>query len=445
MIDQALYQIISLDLPAVLCALFACMACALLGNFLVLRKISLMGDAISHAVLPGIVISFLLSGSRGGVAVFIGAAIAGIVTTVLVELVRSFGRLDSGAAMGVVFSIMFAMGVLLIEQAAARNVDLDADCLLHGQLETIFWYPPNEWAQLFSLAAFRLLPSEVLASAAVLIASIAFVVLFYKELTLAAFDSALATSLGINAKFLHYALMVVVAGAVVASFEAVGSILVIAMIICPAATARFYTDKLKVQIALSQVFACLAVICGYILGGFGPLWLGYDNAINAGGMMTVVAGLLLFTSALVAPEYGIISRQLRRLALSTKVYREDFLAALFRAEEKNLGGLQKESMFENLGKNLVSRAAFRKLLSEKLIEIKDNMIRLSEKGKTEAQALVRSHRLWESFLVDKAGIQADHVHSSAEKLEHFTQSELGQKLAEEQSYSQSDPHGKKIP
>src|SRR5690606_25426099 len=135
-----LHNLVSLDFPAALTAAFAAMACALLGNFLLLRRLSLMGDSISHSVLPGIVLAFLFTGSRLTWPVFLGAAIAGICSVFLVELVHRLGRLETGAAMGVVFSIFFAAGVLLIEQAAARNIDLDADCLLHGQLETIFWY-----------------------------------------------------------------------------------------------------------------------------------------------------------------------------------------------------------------------------------------------------------------------------------------------------------------
>ena len=179
---DTIYQLLSLDLPPFLSAVFAAASCSLLGNFLVLRRVSLMGDAISHAVLPGIVIAFLVSGSRSSLPIFIGAALAGVLTTLLVELVRRLGRMEAGAAMGVVFSLLFALGVLLIEQAAARNIDLDADCLLHGQLESIFWYPPETWAQFLSLSTIALLPSEVITSICVFALCVLFVLALYKEL-----------------------------------------------------------------------------------------------------------------------------------------------------------------------------------------------------------------------------------------------------------------------
>ena len=130
---------IGLDLFPLLAGTLASVGCGLLGNFLVLRRLSLMGDAISHSVLPGLVIAFLIASSRSPLVMFLGAAIAGVATVVLVELVKKLGRVEPGAAMGVVFSILFAAGVLLIEQAAADLVDLDAECVLHGQLELLWW------------------------------------------------------------------------------------------------------------------------------------------------------------------------------------------------------------------------------------------------------------------------------------------------------------------
>ena len=440
------YQFLSLDLPPLLTATCAALSCALLGNFLVLRRLSLMGDAISHAVLPGIVAAFLVSGSRASFAVFIGAAIAGVLTAVLVELVRKFGRLDTGAAMGVVFSVMFAAGVLLMEQAAARNVDLDADCLLHGQLETIFWYPPSSgsWLRMDTLHA---IPNEVFVSALVLVLSMAFVKIFYKELALAAFDPALATALGFNASLMHYLLMIFVAGAVVASFEAVGSILVVAMIICPAATARYFTDRLNVQIGLSLLFASISSVGGYLLGAFGPQLLGYEHSVNAAGMMAVVSGILLFGSALASTRYGIFARQIRKLRLAVQVYREDIVARLYRIAEGTVPHriVSSEDMLQSVGRNFLSKRALRQLIDGKEVTGAPNDLCLTELGKQRAGVLVRSHRLWESFLVEKAGLDPDHVHESAERLEHFTEPELRERLAKSQHDPEKDPHGKIIP
>ncbi|MCB0339650.1 MAG: metal ABC transporter permease, partial [Bdellovibrionales bacterium] len=189
-----LSQFIALDLPPLLTGLSSGLACALLGNFLLLRRMSLMGDALSHSVLPGIVFAFLISGTRASLPIFIGAAAAALLCAVTIEAVRRLGRVEGGAAMGVVFSLYFAGGILLMEQAAARNIDLDADCLLHGQLETIFWYPPDTLSQFFTWTTLTALPQELVTSVAVLLFVILFLSVFRKELKLVTFDQSLAAS-----------------------------------------------------------------------------------------------------------------------------------------------------------------------------------------------------------------------------------------------------------
>ena len=451
--SEFVYQFLSLDFPGVASALFASMSCALVGNYLLLRRMSLMGDAISHAVLPGIVVAFLLSGHRSSLVVFLGAAIAGIIAAVVIELIRKLGNLESSAAMGVVFSVMFAIGVLLMEQAAARNVDLDADCLLHGQLEMIFWYPPRDFASLFSWQTFSLLPSEVVTGALVFVLVVIFVALFYKELAICSFDAALASSLGFRPQLMHYLLMIVMASAVVASFEAVGSILVIAAIICPAACARFYTDKLLVQNVLSLLFAILSVVLGYAFAVYLPLWLGYANSLSAGGMITVMSGCLLAGSAVVAPRYGVLSKAVRRGILSRNVLVEDLLSFLYRLEESGSSerySFDSDKVARLLGvhsfqRKISFRFAKRVLFSEGLVESDGESSELTDKGRQRAKQLVRTHRLWESFFVKELGLRPDHVHDSAEQLEHFTEIDLTEKLAEEQGKPERDPHGKEIP
>jgi len=433
---------VTLDLPALLTAVFAAVACALLGNYLVLRGLSLMGDAISHAVLPGIVVAFLLTSSRSGITIFIGAAVAGILSAAIIEFVRKYGRVESGAAMGVVFSIFFALGILFIEQAAARSVDLDADCLLHGQLETIFWYPPPG-VPLLSREALALLPSEVMTSFLTLVVVIGFVLLFYKELKLSSFDSALADALGFRSSFLHQMLMVMVACAVVASFKAVGSILVIAMLICPAASARLWTDRYNVQIILSVVFAILSCVLGYFLGAFGPLWLGYKNSVSAAGMMAVVSGLLLTGSIILAPRHGVLARSLRQLKLAVRVRGEDILALIYRAKEVGKP-VNLQQIRSTLGDELLTTVALLNVKSSALV-VGDEELSLSTPGEARAKELVRSHRLWESYLVQQAALSPDHVHDIAERLEHVTAAELQEKVATKHGEGELDPHGKPIP
>lgn len=292
-----LQNFLQLDLPAMLATLFATLACALLGNFLVLRRQSLMGDAVSHAVLPGIVAAFLVAGSRATWPIFVGATVAAVVAVVLIELVRRFGRLESGTAMGVVFSIMFAAGVVLMEQAAASNVDLDAECVLYGQLEDILWLAPTGLGSLLDPVALADMPREVVTLAAALLVTAAAVALFWKELKITSFDPELATTLGFPAGAVNLGLMVLVGIVAVAAFEAVGSILVIAMFICPAGAARLLTDRLRVQLWLSLLFAALSAVGGYVLAAFGPFWIGLGNSLAASGMIAVVSGMILAAAA----------------------------------------------------------------------------------------------------------------------------------------------------
>jgi manganese/zinc/iron transport system permease protein len=307
--DPTTYQFIALDLPPLLAALFSAIACAILGSYLVLRRQSLLGDAISHSVLPGIVVAFLVTGSRSTIPIFVGAAFAGICSAFLIEIVRKFGNVDESAAMGVIFSTFFALGILTMEQAAARNIDLDPDCLLHGQLETIFWYPPNDWAAFFSWSTLASVPAEVYASAIAALLVIGFVTALWKELLISSFDPALCHALGFRSDLIHHTLMVLLACAVVASFKTVGSILVIALLVCPAATARLCTDRLGVHLILSVVFACVACSAGYVFAAFGPQWLGYEQSVNVAGMIAVISGVLLGGAACFAPRYGIVARR----------------------------------------------------------------------------------------------------------------------------------------
>jgi len=305
----SLQTFLQLDLPALLATLFATMACALLGNFLVLRRQSLMGDAVSHAVLPGIVAGFLIADSRATWPIFVGATVAAITAVVLIDLVRRFGRVEAGTAMGVVFSIMFAGGVVLMEQAAASNVDLDAECVLYGQLEDILWLAPTGLASLIDPVALSQMPREVVTLAVALAVSALAVGLFWKELKITSFDPSLATTLGFPAGAVNLGLMILVGIVAVAAFEAVGSILVIAMFICPAGAARMLTDRLATQVRLSLLFAAVSSIGGYTLAAFGPLWLGMEHSLAASGMIAVVSGVVLGLAIVFGPRHGLLARR----------------------------------------------------------------------------------------------------------------------------------------
>jgi manganese/zinc/iron transport system permease protein len=295
------------DLPSLLLGVLAALSCAIIGNFLLLRRQSLMGDTISHVVLPGIVGGYLLVGAMSTWAMMGGAGVAAIASVLLIALVRHLARVEGGAAMGLVFTTMFALGVVMLEQSGARAVHLDVEHALYGNLESAVWLDAEGWGDLLSPKKLAALPAAVWRLAGVTALVFGLVILFYKELKLASFDPAFADNLGFSSRAIDLALIVLTAVAAVAAFEAVGSILVIAMFVCPAAAARMLTDILARQIWLSAAFALVSGILGYGVAAFGPIMLGYTASLSAAGMIAVVAGLIQLITMLLAPRYGALA------------------------------------------------------------------------------------------------------------------------------------------
>jgi manganese/zinc/iron transport system permease protein len=277
----------TLDTWIVVIGVLCAVACALPGCFLVLRKMSMMGDAISHAVLPGLAMGFLLTGTRANITMFLGAALVGVLTAVFTQWISRYGRVDSGASMGIVFTSFFAVGILLIVRAA-NHVDLDPGCVLYGAIELT----PLDTITIKSFSGWIVeIPRAVITLTAVLLLNVILIVLLYKEFKCSAFDPELATALGINAQVMHYVLMAMTAVTTVAAFEAVGSIIVIAMLIVPAATAYVLTRRLGMMLALASFVAALSAILGHASAIVLPYWAGLDG-INTAGMMAVLSGLL---------------------------------------------------------------------------------------------------------------------------------------------------------
>ena len=294
-------EFVPLSLVPLLIGIFAAVACALPGNFLVLRRQALIGDAISHVVLPGIVVAFLVTGVISTWPMMLGAMGAAIVAVALIELIRRLGRIEPGAAMGVVFTTLFAAGVLLLEQSDTSTVHLDVQHALYGNLESLIWLDATGWASLADPAALRGLPVELPRMGLTLIGVALFTAVFWRPLKLSTFDEGFARTLGMRTGVIGLALVVVAAIAAVAAFDAVGSIIVIAMFICPPAAARLMTNRLETQIAWSVGFATLSAVLGYVLAGYGPLWLGARDAVSAAGMIAAMSGLILALAALFGP------------------------------------------------------------------------------------------------------------------------------------------------
>jgi manganese/zinc/iron transport system permease protein len=262
--------------------------CALLGCFLVLRRMALVGDAISHAVLPGIVLAYFLVGSRSNLLMLFGASVFGMLSTFLVEFFHQKAKVQSDASIGIVFTFLFALGVILISMYAGQ-IDLDQDCVLYGEIA----YIPLDMVLLTDRL---MLPRALLINLAVLVFILVFIYLFYKELFLTTFDPAYAAVMGIGVSVWHYALMGVVSLSTVAAFESVGAILVVALLIVPAATAYLLTKNFKKMLLIASSIGLLISIGGY--------WLAHFTEGSIAGGMASVAGILFAFAFILSPSEG---------------------------------------------------------------------------------------------------------------------------------------------
>lgn len=294
-------DLLRLDLPALIAAVLACGVCGLMGSFLVLRRESLVGDALSHAVLPGIVLGFAVTGARSGLPMLLGALGAALLATLAINTVRRAARLESGAATGVVFTAFFAAGLVLLEATGARSVDLDLDCVLFGQLETVVWLEAEGWHSLLDPAALAHLPRQLHLLAGVALAVALAVALLWRPLKLLCFDAEYAAALGLPSRGLETVLSLLVAAAAVAAFESVGSILVVAMLVCPAAAVRLLTDDYRVQVLGGMALGAGMGALGYALAGPLPAALEVPISLNAAGVIGTLGGLAVAAAALWRP------------------------------------------------------------------------------------------------------------------------------------------------
>jgi len=284
------------DLYIILTATLVSASCALLGSFLILRRMAMVGDAISHAVLPGIVIAFLLSGSRDSVTMLLGAGIIGMFTTFLIEFFHKKARLQTDASIGVTFTWLFAIGVVMISLFAGK-VDLDQDCVLYGEIA----YVPLD--VIITQGGLNIGPKALYVSGIILLANVLFIFLAYRKLFLTTFDPAFARAIGISTTLWHYALMGAVSMTTVASFESVGAILVVALLIAPAATAYLLTDNFKTMLGL----ACLAGTVSSITGYYLAVWL--DGSIA--GAIATMSGVLFGIAMIFSPAHGLFFRKIK--------------------------------------------------------------------------------------------------------------------------------------
>ncbi|WP_454085885.1 metal ABC transporter permease [Georgenia sp. Marseille-Q6866] len=297
----------SVDVVIIVTALLVVAPCALLGCFLLLRRSVMVGDAISHAALPGIVLAFLLTGSLGPLAAVAGAAAFGLLTVVLVDLLERGGKVRGDAATGIVFTGLFALGVLLVARYGG-NVHLDLEHVLFGEIA----FAP---LHVLTVGGVDLGPRSWWTTGTVAVVAVAAVVLLYKELKVTTFDPALAAVVGISPVLVHHVLMALVSVTVVGAFDSVGAILVVALLAGPAATAYLLTDRLGLMLVTALGVGAVAVLGGY---GLAVVW-----DLSIAGMIASVVGAAFLLALLAAPRHGLVGaavvRRRRRTVLRRRL------------------------------------------------------------------------------------------------------------------------------
>jgi manganese/zinc/iron transport system permease protein len=353
-------------------------ACAIPGVYLVLRQMAMMSDAISHSILLGIVLAFFVVESTTSPILVLGAASVGVLTVFLVETLQRTGRVKEDAAIGLVFPLLFSIGVILISRYAG-NVHIDVDAVLLGELA----FAPFDR---FVIGGRDLGPQALWLMGTILALNIALVAIFFKELKIATFDPALAAALGFSPALIHYGLMTSVSITAVGAFDAVGSILVVALMIGPPVTAYLITDRLQTMVILSVVIGAAASVAGYWLAH----WL---DASIAGAMATMIG--LVFTAVLFfSPERGLVAvarrRSRQRIEFAQTMLTIHLLNHEFSPEaleENRFDGLDRHLHWNSDFTNRIVRLAER----NDLIERRDELLVLTPTGRARAaSAMVRT-------------------------------------------------------
>ena len=279
-----------ISLWVVLMGFFVTAACGLVGNYLLLRRMALIGDAISHSILPGLVVAFIIFKHNATWVMFLGAFAAGLLTVVLIEFIHKQSRVKPDAAICIAFTTLFALGVVLMSNLETKgSIHIDAECVLYGEIALVALEPP------FVLGGWQLGPPSVLRMALVLCVIALTILTFYKELLVTSFDPGLSRSMGLRTGLWHYGLMGALAIVVVSAFEAVGAILAVAMLIVPPMFAGQLSDRLPVRLGLTVLHAALSALIGFHLS----VWL---NCSAAGAMVVAAAGL--FVAVWISSQLG---------------------------------------------------------------------------------------------------------------------------------------------
>lgn len=390
--------------------------CGVLGCFIVLRNMSLVGDALAHAILPGVVVAYILVG-YSTLAFFSGAVVAGLLTAVGITWIQQRVRTKNDAAVGIVFTSMFSLGVILISRISRQDgVHLDLKDFLFGY-------------------ALGVSDTDLLLTALVMAYVLLSVAIFYRYLFASTFQEVVAQTMGVPVRLLHYFLMLLLSFAVVASLQTVGVILVVAMLITPAATALLLSQRLNRVLFIAGLIGMLSAIVGMAVA----VWL---NTPPGPAMALVATGFYL-TTVVFAPRRGLVAKRYYRRRRTRLTEREDILKRVFR---QNQGEGTADAVAIRTELDLTPAAwgrQLRHLRGKGLMEPKQ--LRLTNAGKLLALRMVRAHRLWETYLNQEVGLTPEQIHDEAERLEHLLTPEMIDRVDEELGYPETDPHGSLIP
>ncbi len=401
--------------------------CGLMGAFLVVRKLSLMGDSLSHAVLPGVALGFLWNMTKDPVAIFVGAVVVGVLGAATVQAIRNTTRHKEDAALGFVLASFFGVGICLftmIQNLPGGNKS-GLDKFMFGQ-------------------AAALGSGDVWLLAGVTVVVLCGVLLFYKEYLVTSFDPAFARSFGLRVPWFDYSLMLLLAFAIVSALQAVGIVLVSAMLVIPAAAAYLLTDRFRVMLLLSAVFGMTSAALGAFASFVG-------RNLPTGPFMVLAAALVFALALFFGPRHGIVSRWWRQRSHSARIGRENTLKALYHVLEA--GGFETEQVVVREfaeRRRLTMEEAFAELHAlqkhgQVTLNPDETVVGFTPDGWQRACEIVRNHRLWELFLTDSANYPADHVHDDAEAIEHVLSEATVMQLEKDLAYARVDPHGKLIP
>ncbi len=389
--------------------------CGILGCFIVLRNMALIGDALSHAILPGVVVAYVL-GMGTALGYFGWATVAGLLTALIITWIQRNVKTKNDAAIGIVFTAMFSLGVIGISRVSRMpGAHLDLKDFLFGNVLGV----ANE---------------DLYLTLAITIYVLLSVAIFYRYLFITTFQPVIAETMGISSSTIHYFLMLLLSFAVVASLSTVGVILVVAMLITPASTALLLSDRLHRVLVIAAVFGLLSSLAGMIMAML--------LEMPPGPAMAVAATLFYLLAAFFSPKKGLVFRFFQRRKLQEKIHLEDTLKQAFRLQQREQ--LNLDNLLKNLGFNKTILQQQLSILRSKGWLEKSKLV-LTEKGKEEARRLVRAHRLWETYLANEVGLNAEQIHEDAEKYEHLLTDEILDEVDRKLGFPTTDPHGSPIP